>query len=255
MSTTSASFRALNHIPGDRATHSGRTSALALTACDGTEHAEPGHVDFDDDFGARARAHARHEMRVIARRSRARRCLRRAGAVSERERVGGGERGRVGRGVGTRAADDRATETSGSERQHQPDHDDGDHEDRDAAALGARSRRRSPLDPHGRRRVQVGIREQHADERQVRDGVVLHGDGDLVAHMPGERRRRRSRPGGVRCAARAAAPGSRSTLAARAASRAAWTTPIWSRTTSPTWMTARAASTISGSRKANSTVA
>ena len=136
-----------------------------------------------------------------------------------------------------------------------PIDDDGDHENRHAPALGAPS-----LLAHRSTRMVADACRSGSGNSTPTSGrfvrvVVLHGDGDLVADSRASCRRRPSRPGGVRRAARAAAPGSRSTLAARAASRAAWTTPIWSRTTSPTWMTARAASTISGSRKANSTVA
>ena len=242
---------------GRSSTHSGCTSALARPACDGTEDAEPGHVDLDDDGGARARALARDTRSgVVARRGAGGGRARRVGATSQRER------GRPRRARRRRRRCRPAPRPTSAPPSRAAPSDSANPSTRTATMtivtppLARHAiRARSPLDPHGRRRVQVGIREQHADQRQVGDRVVLHRDADLAAQLRAARRRRRSHPGSLRCAARAAAPGSGSTLAARAASRAACTTPIWSRTTSPTWMTASTASTTSGSTNANSTVA
>ncbi len=67
---------------------------------------------------------------VVARRRRGCRC-----AAPEREGVRRRQRGRVGRGVGARSTDERPAETGGGEREHEPDDEHGDHEDRNRPAF------------------------------------------------------------------------------------------------------------------------
>ena len=140
-------------------------------------------------------------------------------ALVPRQRVGRRERGRIGGGVGpgrTRRGRTGATEPD--------EHQAGEHHERRAR----RSRRRrapsaSSLDPHRRGRVELGIREQHPDERQIGVRRVRDLDADRRADRRAGLRRRRGPARSTRCAASAAAPGRRSTLAARTASRAACT--------------------------------
>src|SRR5262249_15013696 len=136
----------------------------------------------------------------------------------ERQHVGGGERGGIGSGIGTRSRDDGPAKAGCAECEHRR-HDHDRHE---------LDGNRAPLAAHRSTRIDTRACSSGSGNNGPTRGrfVTDRYDTSTVIGSPTRCRSptSTSAPRSVRRAARSARPGSRSTLAARAASRAAWTT-------------------------------
>ena len=170
--------------PGRSTTHSGRTSALARPRAGPNIASGAGRSTSTTTAAlAPAQSHETSRASLLA-------AVRSAAAgprrtPTEREPVGGGERGGVGRRLGPGATDQRASEPGRARGQHETEHEHRQHQDAHAASLASAScsAARSLLHPHDRRGVEVGIGEQHADQREIGDRRVVDGDADLATDL------------------------------------------------------------------------
>src|SRR4029079_5369198 len=145
------------------------------------------------------------------------------GPLAERQRVGGCERGRVGRGVGPGPPDDRDAEPARTDREQEAEHEHGEHQHADRAEFAR------PTVHFSTRMVALACNSGSANSAPTSGRSVTDVYRTVTVTSPpifGRAPTSTLAPGSVRRAARTARPLSGSTLAARAASRAACTTPI-----------------------------
>jgi hypothetical protein len=106
-----------------------------VSAGGATECAEARHGQLDDHFDARARARARGEPPAVVGRTRRRPGARRIGGTAEGETRGRGERGSVGRVLGSGPPDERDAEARDGHREPDTDDEQAEDEERDRTAL------------------------------------------------------------------------------------------------------------------------
>ena len=139
----SITVRARPPQPATSSTHCGSTSAFARRP-----RAVPSspEVEIDDDVGASPRhAHDTSCAPLLAAVARAA-AIGRGRACPERELIGSGQRGGVGRGRRPGPPDERDAEPARADGEHEPEHDDGEHQRRDRRRV--RIGRGSPLHSH-----------------------------------------------------------------------------------------------------------
>ena len=128
-------------------THSGRTSALARPAAGPKSAPQAGTSTSTTTSAVVPAARARHEPGVVADRRRAGRGARRTRPVAQRQPVGGGEGGRVGRRLRPGPTDQRAAESGRTHRQHQTDDEHPQHQRRSPAPRSRRALTAPPASP------------------------------------------------------------------------------------------------------------